>query len=94
MRSAVPLSVLLAIEIPALTRLILDESWMPMASILRWLLLFSLCRPLLEAAHALLRSIGDPRGSAAFVAVQAVVLSSSRPPFSPALTRSKARPWP
>ncbi len=86
MRSAVPLSVLLAIEIPALTRLILDESWMPMASILRWLLLFSLCRPLLEAAHALLRSIGDPRGSAAFVAVQAVVLLFA----APLLTRSHA----
>ena len=79
MRSAVPLSLLVAIEIPALTLLFLDESWMPMASILRWLLLFSLCRPLLEAVHALLRSIGDPRGSAAFVAVQAAVLLAAAP---------------
>ena len=79
MRSAVPLSLLVAIEIPALTLLFLDESWMPMASILRWLLLFSLCRPLLEAVHALLRSIGDPRGSAAFVAVQAAVLLVAAP---------------
>ena len=79
MRSAVPLSLLVAIEIPAITRLFLDESWMPMASILRWLLLFSLCRPLLEAVHALLRSIGDPRGSAAFVAVQAAVLLVAAP---------------
>ena len=86
MRSAVPLSILVAIEIPALTLLILDESWMPMASILRWLLLFSLCRPLLEAVHALLRSIGDPRGSAAFAAVQAAVLLLA----APLLTRSHA----
>ena len=86
MRSAVPLSLLVAIEIPAITRLFLGESWMPMASILRWLLLFSLCRPLLEAVHALLRSIGDPRGSAAFVAVQAVVLLFA----APLLTRSHA----
>ena len=86
MRSAVPLSVLLAIEIPALTRLLLDESRLPMASILRWLLLFSLCRPLLEAVHALLRSIGDPRGSAAFVALQGTVLLFA----APLLTRSHA----
>ena len=86
MRTAVPLSLLLAIEIPALTRLILDESWMPMASILRWLLIFSLCRPLLEAVHALLRSIGDPRGSAVFAGVQAAVLLVA----APLLTRSHA----
>ena len=79
MRAAVPLSLLVAIEIPAITLLILDEDWMPMASILRWLLLFSLCRPLLEAVHALLRSIGDPRGSAAFAAVQAAVLLVAAP---------------
>ena len=86
MRSAVPLSILLAIEIPALTRLVLDESWMPMASILRWLLIFSLCRPLLEAVHALLRSIGDPRGSAVFAGVQAAALLIA----VPLLTRSHA----
>ena len=86
MRAAVPLSLVVAIEIPALTILLLDESWMPMASILRWLLLFSLCRPLLEAVHALLRSIGDPRGSAAFAAAQAAVLLLA----APLLTRSHA----
>ena len=74
LRSAVPLSVLLAIEIPVLTRLLLGENWLPMAPILRYLLLFSLCRPLLEAALALLRSIGDPRGSVGFLSVQAGIL--------------------
>lgn len=74
LRSAVPLSVLLAIEIPAITRLLLGDSWLPMAPILRYLLLFSICRPLLEAALALLRSIGDPRGSAGFLSVQAGIL--------------------
>ena len=59
-RSAVPLSVLLAIEIPVITRLFLGETWLPMAHILRLLLLYSLCRPLLEAVQTLLRSIGDP----------------------------------
>ena len=86
MRAAVPLSLLVAIEIPALTRLLLDESWLPMASILRGLLLFSLCRPLLEAVQALLRSIGDPRGSTLFVSAQAAVLLVA----APLLTRSHA----
>ena len=86
MRSAVPLSILLAIEMPAITRLLLPESYQPMASILRWLLLFSLCRPLLEVVHAMLRSIGDPRGSALFVSVQAGLLLVA----APLLTHSHA----
>ena len=84
LRSAVPLSILLAIEIPGITRLLLGETWLPMAPVLRFLLLYSLCRPLLEAVQALLRSIGDPRGFAALVSVQAAVLLIA----APLLTRS------
>ena len=84
LRSAVPFSVVLAIEIPIVTRLLLGESWLPLASLLRWLLLYSLCRPLLETVQALLRSIGDTRGFAAFAAVQAGVLVVA----APLLTRS------
>ena len=79
LRSAIPLSVLLAIEIPGITRLLLGETWLPMAPILRFLLLFSVCRPLLEAVQALLRSIGDPRGFAVLVSAQAAVLLISAP---------------
>lgn len=84
LRSAVPLSILLAMEIPGITRLLLGETWLPMVPILRFLLLFSVCRPLLEAVQALLRSIGDPRGFAALVSVQAAVLLVA----APLLTRS------
>ncbi len=79
LRAAVPFSVILAIEIPVITRLLLGESWLPLASILRWLLLYSLCRPLLDTVQALLRSIGDTRGFAAFAAVQAGVLVIAAP---------------
>ena len=82
LRATVPFSVVLAIEIPLITRLLLGESWMPLASILRWLLLYSLCRPLLETAQALLRSIGDTRGFAGFAAVQAGVLVVAAPLFT------------
>ena len=79
LRSAVPFSVLLAIEIPLITRVLLGESWLPLATILRWLLVYSLCRPVLEAVRSLLQSIGDPRGFAAFVAVQSGVLLVTAP---------------
>ena len=85
LRSAVPLSVLLAIEIPVITRLLLGETWLPMVPILRFLLLFSLCRPFLEAVQALLRSIGDPKGFAALVSVQAAVLLVAAPLLTRAL---------
>ena len=79
LRAAVPFSVVLAIEIPVITRLLLGESWLPLASLLRWLLVYSLCRPVLEAVRSLLQSIGDPRGFAAFSAVQAGVLVIAAP---------------
>ena len=79
LRASVPFSVVLAIEIPVITRLLLGENWLPLASILRWLLLYSLCRPLLETVLALLRSIGDTRGFAALAAVQAGILVVAAP---------------
>ena len=85
LRAAVPFSVVLAIEIPTITRLLLGENWLPLASILRWLVVYSLCRPVLEAVRSLLQSIGDPRGFAAFSAVQAGVLLVA----APALTHTQ-----
>ena len=79
LRASVPFSVVLAIEIPVITRLLLGEHWLPLATILRWLLLYSLCRPLLETVLALLRSIGDTRGFAVLAAVQAGVLVVAAP---------------
>ena len=79
MRSAAPLSVLLAIEIPGITRQLLGETWLPMVPILQTLLLYSLCRPVLEAVQTLLRSIGDPRGFAGVFSVQAAFLLIAAP---------------
>ena len=78
-RSAAPISVLLAIEISGITRLFLGETWLPMVPILRILLLYSLCRPLLEAFQTLLRSTGDPRGFAAVFSIQAALLLVAAP---------------
>ncbi|MDP6776742.1 MAG: polysaccharide biosynthesis C-terminal domain-containing protein, partial [Candidatus Latescibacteria bacterium] len=84
LRSAVPLSLLLVIEAPRLTRVLLGDEWMPMASILRWLVIFSLCRPVQDDVHSLLLGIGQPRRIVQFVAIQAGILFLA----APLLTRS------
>ena len=79
MRAVVPLTLILAIEIPRLTQLLLTDHWLPIVGVLRFLVIYSICRPLLEAVHALLRGIGEARGMIGFAAVQAVVLLLATP---------------
>ena len=79
MRSAVPLTLILAIEIPRITQLLLDDSWLPIVGVLRFLVIYSICRPVLESVHALLRGIGDARGMIGFAAVQAAILLGAAP---------------
>ena len=86
LRGAVPLSVLLAIEITPIIRLLLNENWLPMAPILRGLLIYSLCRPVLETVQTLLGSIGNPKGFAALMAVQAGILLVAAPLFTGAFS--------
>ena len=78
-RSSLPLSIIIAIEIPRITLLLLDETWLPIVPVLRALLLFTVCRPLIEAVFALLRSIGDARGIVGFTAFQVLVLAVLAP---------------
>ncbi len=79
LRSTLPFSVLIAVEAPILTRLLLGEAWLPMAPILRYLLIYSLCRPLIETVQALLRSVGDARGIVGFASIQTGVLLVAAP---------------
>ena len=84
LRATVPVTVALAIEIPLLARLLLGEEWLPLVPILRCLLVFSLCRPILETVQSLLLSVGDARGIVGFAAVQLALLAVA----APLLTRS------
>ena len=78
-RSAIPLSLVLAIEIPRLTLLLFDDSWSSIVGILRLLVIYSICRPLQETVHALLRGIGDARGMVGFALVQTLLLLVAAP---------------
>jgi O-antigen/teichoic acid export membrane protein len=79
MRTAVPLTLVLAIEIPRITQLLLGKSWVPIVGVLQLLVIYSICRPLLETVHAFLRAIGEARGMIGFAAVEAVVLLVATP---------------
>lgn len=79
MRATVPLNVIIAVEMPAITRLLVGEDWLPIVPVVRCLLLFSLCRPVVDTAQALLRSVGDPRGIFWFELVQAILLVVAAP---------------
>ena len=48
LRSTVFISALLAIEAPGWTSLILGDRWLPMVPLLRWLIVYSVCRPVLD----------------------------------------------
>lgn len=84
LRSAVPMSLLLVVEAPHLTQVLLGDEWMPMASVLRWLAVYSLCRPVQDDVHSLLLGIGQPRRIVRFIAIQAGILLL----LAPLLTRS------
>lgn len=78
-RTTMPISLLLIIEAPGLTRMFAGDDWLPMVPILRWLIVYSLCRPVLDDVHALLLGVGAPRSIAVFTSVQAGLLLIATP---------------
>ncbi len=73
LRTTVPLSLVLALESHRWIQIFRPE-WTPAAPLLQWLIVYSLCRPLLDDLHALFYSIGAPKNIAKFAAIQALVL--------------------
>ena len=73
LRTTVPISLVLALEANRWIH-IFKPDWAPAAPLLQWLIIYSLCRPLLDDVHALLYSIGSPKSIAKFASVQALIL--------------------
>jgi len=73
LRCTVPITLFLALEAPALVELI-NSDWLPMVPVLRWLVLYSLCRPSLDDVYFLLYGVGKPRLITRFVSFQAGAL--------------------
>ena len=73
LRTTVPISLVLALEANRWIHIIKPD-WAPAAPLLQWLIIYSLCRPMLDDVHALFYSIGSPKSIAKFSAAQALVL--------------------
>lgn len=73
-RTTVLITLLLAVEAPALVKLLAEERWLPLVPILRWLVVYSLCRPLLDDVYTLFLGMGKPNIFAQITAIQAGLL--------------------
>ena len=73
LRTTVPISLVLALEASRWIH-IFKPDWAPAAPLLQWLIIYSLCRPLLDDVHALFYSVGSPKSIAKFSAAQALIL--------------------
>ena len=69
-RATVPLTMVLAVEAPQLVELLVGSEWLDLVPVLRWLILFSLTRPILEDINALLFGLGKTRVTARFAFAQ------------------------
>ncbi len=77
-RCTVPITLILALEAPVIVELI-KVDWLPLVPILRWLILYSLCRPALDDIYFLLYGVGKPRRITRFVSLQAGALIALAP---------------
>ncbi len=73
LRTTVPISLVLALEANRWIH-IFKPDWAPAAPLLQWLIIYSLCRPILDDIHALFYSAGSPKSIAKFSAAQALIL--------------------
>ncbi len=73
LRTTVPISLVLALEANRWIH-IFKPDWAPAAPLLQWLIIYSLCRPILDDVHALFYSAGSPKSIAKFSAAQALIL--------------------
>ena len=78
LRTTVPISLVLALEANRWIH-IFKPDWAPAAPLLQWLIIYALCRPILDDVHALFYSVGSPKSIAKFASVQALILPHPRP---------------
>ena len=78
-RAIVPITVILAMEGPELVTLLVGERWVELVPVLRWLILYSLCKPIIEDINALLFGIGETRVTAQVSVVQGICILVAAP---------------
>ena len=84
-RASVPMCLVLTVEAPALIATLAGDRWLPIVPVLRWLIIYMLCRPILDDARVLLSAVGRPKTIAGIAALQAGALLV----LAPVLTLSR-----
>mgnify|MGYP005846467243 CR=1 FL=1 len=79
---ALPLALAIFATAPDFVRLLFGENWLPSALYLRFLVVYSVIRPLLDDAGALFVATGHPRKEAAVRVTQAVALILAASPLT------------
>jgi lipopolysaccharide exporter len=79
---ALPLAIGIFVAAPDLVALLYGERWLPSALFLRFLVAYSVIRPLLDDASALFVAVGKPTRSVAVSVVMAVTLMVVGTPFT------------
>jgi len=79
---ALPLALAIFASAPDLVRLLYGERWLPSALFLRFLVVYSLLRPLLDNAGLLFVAVANPHRTTIIRAVQAVVLMAIATPLT------------
>ena len=81
LRATIPISLVLALESERWIQIFRPEYALA-APILQWLIIYSLCRPLLDDLYALFYSVGAPKTIAKFATLQAISLLTLAPLFA------------
>ena len=79
---ALPLALAIFASAPDLVRLLYGDRWLPSALFLRFLVVYSLLRPLLDNAGSLFVAVGQPQRRTVVRAVQAVALIAVATPLT------------
>ena len=78
----IPLAIAVAIAAPELITVLYGDRWLPVAPILRLLVVYSVCRPLWDNAASLFTALGRPGLNTVFTAAQAVILAAAGLPLT------------
>ncbi len=80
--AALPIALAIFVSAPDFLRLLWGEKWLPSATLLRFLIGYSVMRPLLDDTGALFAAIGQPKRITVVLVVQALTLILAATPLT------------
>ena len=80
--AALPIALAIFVSAPDFLRLLWGEKWLPSATLLRFLIGYSVLRPLLDDTGALFAAIGQPKRITVVLVVQALTLILAATPLT------------